>query len=109
MRYTQALMRHIAQLTACNNRHSIEQRLSRWLLITQDRVQANQFQITQEFLSQMLGAHRQSITLAASHLQSAGLIRYSRGKLSTLDRRGLEAASCECYQAVAREFEDLFA
>src|SRR5437764_4085992 len=72
-RYTQAMLRHVSQLTACNNRHTIEQRLCRWLLITHDRVQAAQFEVTQEFLSQMLGTHRQSVTLAASNLQKAGL------------------------------------
>jgi len=78
-------------------------------LITHDRVQVDQFEITQEFLAQMLGAHRQSVTVAARNLQKAGLIRYSRGKLAILDRRGLEAASCGCYQAATREFEKLFA
>src|SRR5215831_137258 len=87
--------------------HVIEQRLSRWLLITHDRVQADQFEITQEFLSQMLGVHRKSVTVAASNLQRAGLIRYSRGKLKILDREGLEAASCECYRALRRQFNQL--
>ena len=109
LRYTQALLRHSERLTACNTWHPIEQRLCRWLLITHDRVQADRFEITQEFLSQMLGVHRQSVTLAASRLQKAGLIRYSRGKLTILDREGLEATSCECYRAVKREFENLFA
>lgn len=108
LRYTQALLRIVLQLTACNNRHSIEQRLCRWLLITHDRVQADHFEITQEFLSQMLGVHRQSVTLAASNLQKAGLIRYSRGKLTILDRRGLEASSCECYRGVTKVFDRLF-
>jgi CRP-like cAMP-binding protein len=109
LRYTQALLRHSEQLTACNSRHPIEQRLCRWLLITHDRVQADQFEVTQEFLSQMLGVHRQSVTVAASSLQKAGLIRYSRGRLAILDRRGLEAASCGCYQAVTREWVKVFA
>jgi CRP-like cAMP-binding protein len=109
LRYTQALLRNSEQLTACNSRHPIEQRLCRWLLITHDRVQADQFEVTQAFLSQMLGVHRQSVTVAASNLQKAGLIRYRRGKLAVLDRRGLEAASCGCYQAVARELEKVFA
>jgi len=109
LRYTQALLRHSERLTACNTCHPIGRRLCRWLLITHDRVQADQFEITQEFLSQMLGVHRQSVTLAASNLQEAGLIRYSRGKLKILDRPGLEAASCECYRAIKREFEYLFA
>jgi Mn-dependent DtxR family transcriptional regulator len=78
-------------------------------LVSHDRVRADQFEITQEFLSQMLGTHRQSVTLAAGNLQKAGFIRYSRGKLTILDRRGLEAASCECYRAVRSVFESLFA
>jgi CRP-like cAMP-binding protein len=109
LRYTQALLRHSERLTACNTRHPVEQRLARWLLITHDRVQSDQFEVTQEFLAQMLGVHRQSVTVAASNLQKASLIRYSRGKLAILDRRGLEAASCACFQAVTREFENLFA
>jgi CRP-like cAMP-binding protein len=107
LRYTQALLRQSERLTACNTRHSIEQRLCRWLLITHDRVQADQFEITQEFLSQMLGVHRQSVTLAASNLQKAGLIRCSRGKLKILDRQGLEASSCECYQVIRQQFDQL--
>jgi CRP-like cAMP-binding protein len=103
--YTQALMRHSERLTACNTWHSIEQRLCRWLLVAHDRVRADQFEVTQEFLSQMLGAHRQSVTLAASNLQKAGLVRYSRGKLRILNRQGLETASCECYRAVKEIFE----
>jgi CRP-like cAMP-binding protein len=108
LRYTQALLRHVSQLTACNNRHTIEQRLCRWLLMTHDRVQTDQFALTQEFLSQMLGTHRESITVVASALQKAGLIRYSRGKLTILDRRGLEASSCECYRGVTKVFDRLF-
>ena len=107
LRYTQALLRHSERLTACNTWHPIEQRLCRWLLITHDRVQADQFEITQEFLSQMLGVHRKSVTIAASNLQRAGLICYSRGKLTVLDREGLEAASCECYRAIRRQFDQL--
>ncbi len=108
LRYTQSLLRHVSQLTACNSWHSIEQRLCRWLLITHDRVQTDQIEITQGFLARMLGVHRQSVTLAASRLQRAGLIRYRRGKLEIVDRQGLEAACCECYRAVKREFESLF-
>jgi CRP-like cAMP-binding protein len=107
LRYTQALLRQSECLTACNTWHAIEQRLSRWLLITHDRVQADQFEVTQAFLSQMLGVHRQSVTAAASNLQRAGLIRYSRGKLRILDRERLEAASCECYRALRRQYDDL--
>jgi CRP-like cAMP-binding protein len=107
LRYTQALLHNSERLAACNTRHTIEQRLSRWLLITHDRVQADQFEITQEFLSQMLGVHRQSVTAAASNLQKSGLIQYSRGKLKVLDRQGLEKSSCECYRAIQQQFDDL--
>jgi CRP-like cAMP-binding protein len=109
LRYTQALMRHSQRLTACSTWHTVEQRLCRWLLVAHDRVRADQFEFTQEFLSQMLGAHRQSVTLAAGSLQKAGLIRYSRGKLTILDRQGLEAAACDCYRAVKEIYERLFA
>jgi CRP-like cAMP-binding protein len=105
LRYTQALLRHSERLTACNTWHTIEQRLCRWLLLAHDRVRADRFEVTQEFLSQMLGAHRQSVTLAAGDLQKAGLIRYSRGKLTILDRKGMEAAACECYRAVKEIFD----
>jgi CRP-like cAMP-binding protein len=107
LRYTQALMRHSERLTACNTWHTIEQRICRWLLVAHDRVRADQFEVTQEFLSQMLGAHRQSVTLTASNLQKAGLIRYSRGKITILDPAGLEQASCGCYRAVNEIFERL--
>jgi CRP-like cAMP-binding protein len=107
LRYTQALLGYGQRLTACNTWHTIEQRLCRWLLVTQDRVQADQLEITQAFLSQMLGAHRQSITLAAGNLQRAGLIRYRRGKLYILDRPGLEDAACDCYRAIRRQFNEL--
>jgi CRP-like cAMP-binding protein len=107
LRYTQALLRHSERLTACNTWHTVEQRLCRWLLLAHDRVRADQFEVTQEFLSQMLGAHRQSVTLAAGNLQKAGLIRYSRGKLTILDRQGMEAATCECYRAVKEIFDRL--
>jgi len=107
LRYAQALMGHSERLTACNTWHTIEQRLCRWLLVTHDRVQTDLIEVTQEFLAQMLGAHRQSVTLAASNLQRQGLIRYSRGRLELLDRQGLEAVSCECYQAIRRQFDQL--
>lgn len=107
LRYTHALLGHSERLTACNTWHTIEQRLCRWLLIAHDRVRADQFEITQEFLSQMLGAHRQSVTLAASSLQRRGLIRYSRGKLRVLDHPGLQRETCECYRAIRRQFARL--
>jgi CRP-like cAMP-binding protein len=104
-RYTQALMQHTSQLIACNSRHSIEQRLCRWLIVTYDRVRSDRYHFTQEFLARMLGTHRESITLAANNLRQRGLIQYSRGTLVIVDRQGLEAASCECYRAVSRTFD----
>jgi CRP-like cAMP-binding protein len=109
LRYAQALLRHSERLTACNTWHPIEQRLCRWLLITHDRVRADRFGVTQEFLAQMLGVHRKSVTMAARSLQRAGLIRYSRGKLQILDREGLETAACDCYRAIQRHFDQLLA
>lgn len=106
-RYTQALFNLIAQSSACNRLHSIEERMCRWLLMTQDRVGKNEFPLTQEFLSQMLGVRRPSVSVVASILQKAGLIRYSRGGMTILDREGLEAGSCECYGVVKGEFERL--
>jgi CRP-like cAMP-binding protein len=107
LRYAQALMNHSQQLTACITWHTIEQRLCRWLLITLDRIQDSSFAVTQEFLAQMFGTHRQSVTLAASKLQKAGLIRYSRGKMTILDRAGLEQRTCECYGQIQRHCDDL--
>ncbi|HEY9632611.1 MAG TPA: Crp/Fnr family transcriptional regulator [Coleofasciculaceae cyanobacterium] len=107
LRYTLALINLISQSVACNARHSVEQRACRWLLMCQDRVQSNQFYLTQEFLSQMLGVRRASVSVVAAILQRAGLIRYSRGKITVLDSPGLEAASCECYQIVKQEFDRL--
>jgi CRP-like cAMP-binding protein len=106
-RYTQTFLGHVSQVSACNTLHSVEQRLCRWLLVTHDRVRADQFAVTQEFLAGVLGVHRPSVTLAARSLQKAGLIRYSRGKLRILDRHGLEEASCECYRAIRRQFDQL--
>lgn len=106
-RYTQALFNQIAQTAACNRLHSIEERLCRWLLMTQDRVESDQFPLTQEFLAQMLGVRRSSVSVVAATLQKAGLIQYSRGKMTILDRAGIEAVSCECYAIVKREFENL--
>ncbi|MCC5665355.1 Crp/Fnr family transcriptional regulator [Nostoc sp. CHAB 5784] len=106
-RYTQALFNQIAQSAACNRLHSIEQRLCRWLLMTADRVETGTFPLTQEFLSKMLGVNRSSVSLSASILQKAGLIEYIRGQMTILDRSGLEATTCECYQVVRAEFERL--
>ncbi len=107
LRYTLALLNLISQSVACNRRHSVEERCCRWLLLCHDRVQSDQFYITQEFLSQMLGVRRSSVSVVAAILQKAGLIRYHRGKMTLLDPKGLEAASCECYRIVKDEFDRL--
>jgi CRP-like cAMP-binding protein len=105
--YTQALLVQISQGMACNGIHSIEQRAARWLLMTHDRVAAQKFPLLQEFLGQMLGARRASVSEVASKLQKAGLIRYSRGVIEILNRAGLEAVSCECYDVIQQEFDRL--
>ena len=89
---------------ACNARHVIEQRLARWLLIAHDRADGDEFPMTHDFVSMMLGVRRPGVSLAAGVLQRAGLIRYIRGRMAVTDRPGLEAASCECYHTVRREF-----
>lgn len=98
-RYHHALVGMIMQSTACNAIHSVEQRLARWLLMAQDRVEAHDFPMTQEFVAMMLGATRPTVTVVAGTLQSAGLITYHRGHVTILDRERLESASCECYRA----------
>ena len=100
LRYTHTLLMQVAQSAACNRFHTVEQRLCRWLLVSRDRVQTDTLHLTQEFLSHMLGAPRSSVTAVAVALQTRGLIRYSRGRITLLDRRGLEASSCECYRLV---------
>jgi len=103
-RYTYALMAQISQTAACNRFHEAEQRLARWLLMTSDRVGADDFALTQEFLAHMLGLRRVGVTEAASKLKRRKLIDYSRGKLRILDRRGLKRASCTCYEIVNTVF-----
>ena len=98
-RYSHAFVGVIMQSTACNAVHSIEQRLARWLLLAQDRMAADQFTLTQEFVAMMLGANRSTVTVVAGTLQKAGLIPYRRGRVSILQREKLESASCECYRA----------
>jgi CRP-like cAMP-binding protein len=101
LQYTQALITQISQTAVCNRLHAVEQRLCRWLLMCHDRVERDDLQMTQEFISNMLGGRRETVTVAAGRLQDAGLIRYARGHITIVDRHGLEAAACECYPAVA--------
>ena len=98
-RYAQALFGFVAQSTACNAIHSVEQRLARWLLMAQDRMGSDEFPLTQEFVAMMLGASRPTVTVVAGTLQRAGLIKYRHGHVTIVDREHLEAASCECYRA----------
>ena len=90
----------LSQLAACHGLHEIEERLARWLLMVRDRLESDHFELTQEFLAEMLGARRTSVTLAAGTLQRSGLIRYSRGRIHVIDGEGLESAACECYPIV---------
>ena len=105
LRYTQTLFNQMAQGMVCNRLHSIAQRCARWLLMTHDRVDADQFLLTQAFLAQMLGVRRASVGMVAGTLQKAGLIRYSRGVITVLDRPGLEAAACECYRIIRAGYD----
>ncbi|MBC8164720.1 MAG: Crp/Fnr family transcriptional regulator [Bryobacteraceae bacterium] len=107
LRYTQALITQISQTAVCNRLHSVEQRLCRWLLLCHDRAESSELRMTHEFIADMLGGRRQSITIAAGRLQSAGLIHYSRGNITILDRQGLEAITCECSRVVKAEFNRL--
>ena len=105
--YAQGLFTQISQSASCNRRHEIVQRCSRWLLMTHDRVNGDEFALTHEFLSKMLGVRRAGVTVAAGILQRAGLIKYSRGRVTIIDREGLEGISCECYRIVREEFDRL--
>jgi len=107
LRYTQALMTQMAQTAVCNRYHSVEQQLCRWLLLAIDRVPSRELIMTQELVASMLGVRRESVTLAASQLQSAGYIRYRRGHIGVLDRKGLESGTCECYGVVKTELTRL--
>ena len=107
LRYTQALLTQIAQIAVCNRHHSVSQQLSRWLLESLDRLPSNTLTITHELMANMLGVRREGITAAAGKLQHAGLIHHSRGKITVMDRSGLEACACECYQAIKKEFDRL--
>lgn len=108
LRYTQALLAQAGQIAVCNRHHSLEQQLCRWILSCLDRLPSNELAVTHELIATMLGVRREGVTEAAGRLQKAGLIRYSRGHMSVLDRRKLEARVCECYAAVKREYERLF-
>jgi CRP-like cAMP-binding protein len=109
LRYTQALLTQMAQTAVCNRHHSVDQQLCRWLLLRLDRMRTNVLTVTQELISNMLGVRREGVTEAAGKLQDAGLIRYSRGRITVLDRSGLEARVCECYGVVRKESDRLFA
>jgi CRP-like cAMP-binding protein len=107
LRYTQALITQISQTAVCNRLHSVEQQLSRWLLLSHDRVQADELIMTQELIADMLGVRREGVTVAAGRLQDAGAISYVRGHIQILDRQKLEAIACECYKVVKDEFDRL--
>jgi CRP-like cAMP-binding protein len=102
-RYSHSVLTQITQSAVCNQFHSLEARLARWLLMTHDRMGDDEFQITQEFLSNMLGVRREGVSIAACELQKRKLIRYSRGHLKILDRPGLETTSCRCYEIIRDE------
>ena len=107
LRYTQALITQMAQTAVCNRHHSVDQQLCRWLLLSLDRLQSNELSMTQELIANMLGVRREGVTDAAGKLQRAGLIDYNRGRITVLDRPGLEKRVCECYQVVKTEFDRL--
>jgi CRP-like cAMP-binding protein len=105
LRHTYNLVKQISQSAICNRFHTVEQRLCRWLLLTQDHTKSPHYNLTQIFLSYMLGAGRQRVNVAVGSLQEKGLIRYARGQIAILDRRGLEATSCECYKLIRPGYE----
>ena len=107
LRYTQALITQISQTAVCNRLHPIEQQLCRWLLLSHDRLQSDELKMTQELIANMLGVRREGVTYAAGHLQAEGLIKYARGRITILDRKGLEATVCECYHVVKDEYDRL--
>jgi CRP-like cAMP-binding protein len=107
LRYTQALITQMAQTAVCNRHHSLDQQLCRWLLLSLDRLESNQLVMTQELIANMLGVRREGVTEGALKLQHAELIQYSRGRITVLDRAGLEKRSCECYGVVKKEYDRL--
>jgi CRP-like cAMP-binding protein len=107
LRYTQALITQMAQTAVCNRHHSLDQQLCRWLLLSLDRLQNNELVMTQELIANMLGVRREGVTEGALKLQQEGLIRYARGRITVLDRSGLEKRTCECYAVVKKEYDRL--
>ena len=107
LRYTQALITQMAQTAVCNRHHTLDQQLCRWLLLSLDRLPDNELVMTQELIANMLGVRREGVTEAAHRLQQSGLIRYTRGRISVLDRAGLEKRTCECYAVVKKEYDRL--
>ncbi|MFM2287938.1 MAG: hypothetical protein RL684_1081 [Pseudomonadota bacterium] len=107
LRYTQALITQMGQTAVCNRHHSLDRQLCRWLLLSLDRLGSNELIMTQELIANMLGVRREGVTEAAGRLQAAGLVKYSRGRITVLDRPGLEARTCECYEVVKKEFDRL--
>ena len=107
LRYTQSLITQMAQTAVCNRHHALDQQLCRWLLLSLDRLETNELRVTQELIASMIGVRREGVTEAAGRLQKLGVIRYSRGKITVLDRPQLEALSCECYSVVKTETDRL--
>jgi len=107
LRYTQALITQMAQTAVCNRHHSLDQQLCRWLLLSMDRLRGNELVMTQELIANMLGVRREGVTESALKLQRAGLISYSRGHITVIDRAGLEKRTCECYAVVKKEYDRL--
>ena len=107
LRYTQALITQMAQTAVCNRHHSLDQQLCRWLLLSLDRLSGNELVMTQELIANMLGVRREGVTEAALKLQKLGMIQYARGRITVLDRAGLEGRTCECYAVVKQEYDRL--
>ena len=107
LRYTQALITQMTQTAVCNRHHSLDQQLCRWLLLSLDRLKGNDLVMTQELIANMLGVRREGVTEGALRLQNAGLIRYARGRITVVDREGLEKRTCECYAVVKKEYDRL--
>jgi CRP-like cAMP-binding protein len=107
LRYTQALLTQMAQTAVCNRHHSLDQQLCRWLLLSLDRLEGQELIMTQELIANMLGVRREGVTEGALNLQKDGLIRYARGHITVLNRKGLETRTCECYAVVKREYDRL--